>query len=68
MAIHAELGPEALASDEVAAALSLCVSCKACKRECPTGVDMAKMKIEAMHARAKARAEQALAALVEPVA
>jgi FAD/FMN-containing dehydrogenase/Fe-S oxidoreductase len=27
-------------------ALELCVSCKGCKRECPTGVDMARMKIE----------------------
>ena len=37
----------------MAEALSLCVSCKGCKRECPTGVDMAKMKIEAQHARAR---------------
>jgi FAD/FMN-containing dehydrogenase/Fe-S oxidoreductase len=40
-----------LGSDEVADALALCVACKGCKRECPTGVDMARMKIEAMHAR-----------------
>jgi len=43
--------PGGLASDEVADALSLCVACKGCKRECPTGVDMAKMKLEAAHAR-----------------
>jgi Fe-S oxidoreductase len=29
--------------------LALCVSCKGCKRECPTGVDMAKIKIEFLH-------------------
>ncbi|MXP65266.1 FAD-binding oxidoreductase [Roseomonas sp. M0104] len=44
-----------LASDEVAQTLSLCVACKGCKRECPTGVDMARMKIEAAHARNRAR-------------
>ncbi|MFC7551654.1 hypothetical protein ACFQU7_04040 [Pseudoroseomonas wenyumeiae] len=53
LALTGQLGPHALAGDEVAEALSLCVSCKGCKRECPTGVDMAKMKIEASHARAK---------------
>ncbi|HEV7267265.1 MAG TPA: FAD-binding and (Fe-S)-binding domain-containing protein [Falsiroseomonas sp.] len=47
--------PGGLASDDVADALSLCVACKGCKRECPTGVDMAKMKLEAAHARNAAR-------------
>jgi FAD/FMN-containing dehydrogenase/Fe-S oxidoreductase len=47
--------PGGLASDEVADALSLCVGCKGCKRECPTGVDMAKMKVEAAAARNAAR-------------
>ena len=35
-----------LVSDAVAEALDLCVGCKGCRRECPTGVDMAKMKLE----------------------
>lgn len=53
LALTGQLGPDALAGDEVFQALSLCVSCKGCKRECPTGVDMAKMKIEVLHARSK---------------
>jgi len=42
--------PGGLASDAVRDALSLCVSCKGCQRECPTGVDMARMKLEAQSA------------------
>ena len=52
LAISGQLGPDALASDEMADTLKLCVSCKACRRECPTGVDMARMKIEVQAARA----------------
>jgi FAD/FMN-containing dehydrogenase/Fe-S oxidoreductase len=51
LAITGQLGPDALASDEMAETLQLCVSCKACRRECPTGVDMARMKIEVKAAR-----------------
>jgi Fe-S oxidoreductase len=51
LAISGQLGPDALASDEMAETLKLCVSCKACRHECPTGVDMAKMKIEVQAAR-----------------
>jgi Fe-S oxidoreductase len=53
LAVTGQLGPEALSSDEMAETLSLCVSCKACRRECPTGVDMARMKIEVLAARVK---------------
>src|SRR4051794_26060278 len=51
LAISGQLGSDALASDEMMDTLKLCVSCKACRHECPTGVDMAKMKIEVLSAR-----------------
>jgi Fe-S oxidoreductase len=53
LAISGQLGPDALSSDEMMDTLKLCVSCKACRHECPTGVDMAKMKIEVLAARAE---------------
>ena len=51
LAISGQLGPDALASDEMMDTLKFCVSCKACRHECPVGVDMAKMKIEVLAAR-----------------
>ena len=35
----------------MAETMKLCVSCKGCRSECPTGVDMARMKIEVQAAR-----------------
>ncbi|SMO35509.1 FAD-binding and (Fe-S)-binding domain-containing protein [Fodinibius sediminis] len=40
---------EAFQSGELRDALDLCLSCKACKSECPANVDMARMKAEFMH-------------------
>ncbi len=51
LAISGQLGPDAFTSDAMAETMALCVGCKGCKRECPTGVDMARMKIEYLHHR-----------------
>ena len=49
LAISGQLGPGAFTSDSMFDTMALCVGCKGCKRECPTGVDMARMKIEFLH-------------------
>ncbi|MGI9358566.1 MAG: FAD-binding and (Fe-S)-binding domain-containing protein [Paracoccaceae bacterium] len=46
LAMSGQLGPDAMISDKMKESLKLCVSCKACKRECPTGVNVSSMKIE----------------------
>ncbi len=56
LALSGQLGGDALTSDRMLEALELCVACKACRRECPTGVDMARMKIEVLHQVHKLRA------------
>jgi len=46
LAMAGHFGTAAMTSDAMYETMSLCVSCKGCRRECPTGVDMARMKIE----------------------
>jgi Fe-S oxidoreductase len=53
-AIAGDLGPEGFTDQRVHEVLDLCLECKACKSECPSSVDMAKMKAEFLthyHAR-----------------
>ena len=47
--IHGKLKPESLAHSGVRDVLDLCLECKGCKKECPSQVDMAKIKSEALY-------------------
>jgi FAD/FMN-containing dehydrogenase/Fe-S oxidoreductase len=49
LAMTGQLGRDGLASREVFDALDLCLECKSCKAECPSNVDMAKLKYEFLH-------------------
>ena len=57
LAVTGQLGAAALIADEMADTLKLCVSCKACRRECPTGVDM----VETPNSEIKPTAAETLA-------
>jgi len=45
-ALTGQLPGNGLDSDELYKAMDLCLACKACKAECPSSVDMAKLKYE----------------------
>jgi hypothetical protein len=50
-ALDGELGAHPFLSKELAEAMEYCVSCKGCKSECPHGVDMALLRVEALAQR-----------------
>jgi len=48
-AMTGKLGPNGMTSKELHHALDLCLSCQACLNECPSSVDMSKLKAEILH-------------------
>jgi len=48
LAMSGQLGEEGLGGDRLQETMDLCLSCKACKSECPSNVDMAKLKSEVL--------------------
>ncbi len=48
LALTGQLDMKGLDDSAVLAALDLCLECKACKSECPTNVDMARLKAEVL--------------------
>lgn len=48
-AMAGSFGPEGMTSRELYEVLDLCLSCQACQSECPSAVDMSKLKAEFLH-------------------
>jgi len=46
LAMTGQFGPDGMTSDPVFEVLDLCLSCKSCKSECPSNVDVARLKSE----------------------
>jgi FAD/FMN-containing dehydrogenase/Fe-S oxidoreductase len=49
LALTGQLGLSGLTDPDVRGALDLCLECKACKSECPTNVDLARLKAEFLY-------------------
>ncbi|MFA5985565.1 MAG: 4Fe-4S dicluster domain-containing protein [Methylococcaceae bacterium] len=50
-ALNGDYGNQPFIGPEILEAMDLCVGCKGCKRECPNGVDMASLRVEALAQR-----------------
>jgi len=48
-ALAGDLSDDAMTGDDMEEVMDLCIQCKACKTECPSNVDMAKIKTEWLH-------------------
>jgi Fe-S oxidoreductase/FAD/FMN-containing dehydrogenase len=55
LVLSGQLSADGLASETLHEALDLCLQCKACKTECPSNVDMARLKSEVLHQNGRSR-------------
>jgi FAD/FMN-containing dehydrogenase/Fe-S oxidoreductase len=46
LAMTGQLGPDGMTSRRLSEVMDLCLSCKSCKSECPSNVDLARLKSE----------------------
>ncbi|WP_347814069.1 FAD-linked oxidase C-terminal domain-containing protein [Actinomadura sp. 7K507] len=53
--VSGKLGPDGWKSEALHDVLDLCLSCKGCASDCPTGIDMASYKAEALYQRYRRR-------------